>query len=306
MKKNIFDTEVSFLPYISCEDEELKSQKLGHLLLSEHWKQMVNNIRSEADPDKRKELKRELPAFIPSGVFTSKKAGGLLEHSGYICIDIDAKDNAEVTDFSRLKEFVHQIPHIAYCGLSVSGTGFFCLIPIADPSKYTDYFRAIEQDFKRCGIKIDRRCSNVNRLRFVSYDAAPYINTAAKVYDYVLPPKDHTAAQVLGMSVTDDEAKAKFFSILEEVEKCQIDITGNYGQWFEILCAIASTFGEEGREYAHTVSRQAACYSHDETEWQYSQILKRNYGYSIGTFFYYAKQELGKHDFDNITDIDLI
>lgn len=306
MNKSIFETEVTFLPSITCKDEELKKEKLSQLLLSECWKAIVERIRAEANPDKRASLKKELPAFMPSGVFTKKTADGLQKHSGFICIDIDAKDNADIDNFGKLKEFIYQIPQIAYCGLSVSSTGFFCLIPIADPAKHIEYFRAIEKDFKRCGIRIDRKCSNVNRLRFASYDPAPYINTAAKVYDYILPTKNYNAAQVLGREITDDEAKEKFAAILREVETARIDITGDYGQWFEILCAIASAFGENGREYAHAISRQAACYDYEETERQYSEILKRNYSYSIGTFFHYAKKEIGKHDFDNLTEEDRI
>lgn len=300
MNKSIFETEVTFLPSVTCKDGELKKARLGGVLLSESWRPLVEKVRAEADPARRKELKQQLPAFMPSGVFTKKTADGLQEHSGFICIDIDAKDNAGVKDFDRFREYVCQIPQVAYCGLSVGGGGFFCIMPIADPAKHRDYFRAIERDFKECGITIDRKCSNVNRLRFVSYDPAPYINTAAKVYDYILPIKDYSAAQVLGREITGDEAKDKFAAVLREVEATKIDITGNYGQWFEILCAIASTFGERGREYAHAISRQAACYDYEETERQYSEILKRNYGYSIGTFFYYAKKEIGKHDFDDI------
>ena len=306
MNKSIFETEVTFLPSVTCKDEELKKEKLSQLLLSERWRTTVEKIRAEADPDKRADLKKKLPAFIPAGVFTKKTADGLQKHSGFVCIDIDAKDNAEVDNFGKFKEFVYQIPQIAYCGLSVSGTAFFCLISIADPAKHVEYFRAIEKDFKRCGIRIDRKCSNVNRLRFVSYDPTPYINTAAKPYDYILPTKDYSAAQVLGREITDDEAKDKFAAVLREVEATKVDITGNYGQWFEILCAIASTFGENGREYAHIISGQAYCYDYEETEKQYSEILKRNYSYSIGTFFYYAKKELGQHDFDNLTEEDRI
>ena len=300
MNKSIFETEVSFLPSVTCKDGELKKVRLGGVLLSERWRPLVEKVRAEADPARRKELKQHLPAFMPSGVFTKKTADGLQEHSGFICIDIDAKDNTDVDNFGRLKEYVCQIPQVAYCGLSVGGAGFFCIMPIADPAKHRDYFRAIERDFKECGITIDRQCYNVNRLRYVSYDPVPYINTAAKVYDYILPIKDYSAAQVLGREITGDETKGKFAAVLREVEATKIDITGNYGQWFEILCAIASTFGERGREYAHAVSKQADCYDPGETERQYSEILKRNYGYSIGTFFYYAKKEIGKHDFDDI------
>lgn len=258
---------------------------------------MVEKVRAEADPARRKELKQQLPAFMPSGVFTKKTADGLQEHSGFICIDIDAKDNADVDNFGRLKEFVYQVPQIAYCGLSVGGAGFFCLIPIADPAKRVEYFRAIERDFKRCGIRIDRQCYNVNRLRFVSYDPAPYVNTAAKVYDYVYPAAEHGGWRG---AVADAETKEKFEAVLREVEATKIDITGDYGQWFEILCAIASTFGESGREYAHAVSKWYESYSPGETDYKYSEALKHDYGYSIGTFFYYAKREIGKHDFDDI------
>lgn len=301
--KNFFKTEVTFVPSISCEDKDLKTEKLSRLLLSDTWKTQVEEVRNENDPAKRAELKKELPAFLPSGLFSSRKAGGLKKHSGFVCIDIDAKDNTEVSNFDSLKELMHQIPNVMYCGLSASGTGYFCLIPIKNPDKHTEYFRAIEQDFKRCGIRIDRKCVNVNRLRFVSYDNEPYINTAAAAYDYVIPHKDHPTAQIFGGEMTDEQTKERFATVLLEIESSKIDITGNYGQWFEILCAIASTFGEDGRESAHTISRQAECYDYEETEKQYSEILKRNYGYSIGTFFYHARNEIGKHDFDNLIEL---
>lgn len=304
MRNSIFDTEATFLPTITCKDGEMKKVRLSTLLLSDRWKDSVEKIRTETDPIKRANLKKNLPAFIPAGVFSRKTADGLQRHSGFICIDIDEKDNKDITNFDRFKDSIHQIPHVSYCARSVGGKGFFCLIPIADPDKHTEYFRAIEQDFKRCGIRIDRKCSNVNRLRFVSYDPVPYINTAAKVYDYVLPPNDRSTAQVLGVELTGDEVKVKFIETLQEICNARIDITGDYGQWFEILCSVASIFGEYGREYAHEISQQADCYDYEETDRQYTEILKHSYGYSIGTFFYYAKKEIGKHDFDNIIKED--
>ena len=306
--KNIFTTWVTFLPSVTCKDGELKKERLGSVLLSERWQPLVEKVRAEADPARRKELKQHLPAFMPSGVFTKKTADGLQVHSGFICIDIDAKDNAGVKDFDRLKEYVCQIPQVAYCGLSVGGVGFFCIIPIADPAKHRDYFRAIERDFKECGITIDRQCYNVNRLRYVSYDPVPYINTAATTYDYVYPMKDHVAGHVPG-TVADVETKEKFEAVLRMIEADKIDITGGYRQWFEILCAIASTFGEDGREYAHAVSKWYDNYSPDETNYEYNEVLKHNYSYSIGTFFNYANIEMRKpeHDFDgiNFDDLDL-
>lgn len=295
------------MPSIDCRDCDLQQMRLADLLLSDRWKDQVQAVRDEADPEKQKQLKQELPAYIPAGTFKTKKAEGLRQHSGFICIDIDSKDNKDVENFADLKALVRQIPAVEYCGQSVSGTGFFCIIPIADPSKHRDYFRAIAQDFKRCGIVVDRKCINVNRLRFVSYDASPYVNTGADTYDYILPTRDHKAAQVLGRDVSDVETREHFAAIVGEIEASHIDITGDYGQWFEILCAIASTFGEDGREDAHKVSREADCYDYEETERQYSECVKREgYDYTIGTFFHYAKRELDLHLFDELTKEDEI
>ena len=277
--------------------------------MSERWRDDVKRLRAEADPDKRAGLKKQLPAFIPAGVFTERTADGLQEHSGFICIDIDAKDNADVADFDRLKEYMHQVPHVAYCGRSVGGKGFFCLIPIADPARHRDYFQAIGEDFERCGITVDWHCSDVGRLRFVSYDPAPYINTGAKVYDYISPEMGCSKARMFGRELTGSEAEARFLFVLQWIEEHGMDITGDYGQWFKILCGIASAFGESGRDYAHRVSRYADCYNYGETERQYSEILKHKYKYTIGTFFYFARKKMGAdlyysikgiHDFDKL------
>lgn len=308
MTKSIFQADVSFLPSKDCENNKILNLKLADLLLTGRWKEQVVAIRRESDSDKQKAMKQQLPAFMASGVFITKKAEGLKEHSGYICIDIDYKDNMGVANFPYLKEAISGNPNVAYCGLSVSGTGYFCLIPIADPAKHRDYFRALEHDFKRCGIRIDRQCVNVNRLRFVSYDPDPYIFTAAVPYDYVLPDGEEPGRavdKVLRRQVSPTEARTQFDNVLQEIQNSRIDITGGYGQWFEILCAIASTYGEEGREAAHIISEQADSYIYEETDRQYSECLKHGgYGYTIGTFFYYAKQELGTHDFDYITKED--
>lgn len=282
-RKSIFETQVSYLPSVSCKDGELQQMRLADLLLSDRWRAAVEAVRDEADTNRQKEAKQALPAFMPSGLFSKKAAEGLQQHSGFICIDIDGKDNKDVENFADLKALVRQIPAVEYCGQSASGTGYFCIMPIADPSKHRDYFRAIAHDFKRCGIVIDRKCINVNRLRFVSYDASPYVNTGAQVYDYTLPTRDHKAAQVLGRDVSDVETREHFAAIVGKIEASHIDITGDYGQWFEILCAIASTFGEEGREDAHKVSREADCYDYEETERQYTECIRRGgYDYTIG------------------------
>lgn len=84
MRKTIFETEATFLPAINCNDGAMRKIRLSTLLLSDEWKDSVEKIRAEADPVKRADLKKNLPAFIPAGVFSRKTADGLQRHSGFI------------------------------------------------------------------------------------------------------------------------------------------------------------------------------------------------------------------------------
>lgn len=101
--------------------------------------------------------------------------------TGLMAVDIDAKDNPGWTT-QELKGCLAQCRNVAYCGLSLSGAGVWCIIPIADPEKHLQHFYALQRLFiqlgewkkgKGYGIVIDKQCKNPNRLRFHSYDPAP-------------------------------------------------------------------------------------------------------------------------------------
>lgn len=290
--KQIFETEVSFFPSVYSKEGSIQSRTLAELVLSDKWKTQVERVRNETDEAKRKALKRQLPCFTPSGLFNRNGAGSLVRHSGFVCVDIDAKDNADVRYFSNLKNGIGGVPYVAYCGHSVSGKGFFCLIPIADSSKHAEYYQSLVLDFKKCGITIDRACSNVCSKRFVSYDPEPYLNSDAWVYDRVLPPRQWVSAQTPHPVFSSGGSGQRFQKVLEQIRFYGVDITKGYKQWFEILCSIAAEFGESGRVYAHEVSRYYSGYSARETDKQYDKCLRQHYGFTLGTFYYYARQEL--------------
>ena len=297
--KSIFNTKVSFCE--SVTSEPTKEMSLAKILISDQWKQPVEALRSEQDADKQKRMKNNLPVYTPSGTFSHICQDGLKEHSGFICIDIDEKDNKDVSNFGQLKKLVKDIPNVAYCGLSARGKGYFCIIPVADPQKHREYFEALTEDFAKWGVTIDKACKDVCRKRFVSYDAEPYINTAAEVYSYTLPVYHHTTAEVFGHELTDAESESRFKAVLNEIQATCLDITGDYNQWFEILCGVASFFGESGREYAHEISRYGTGYKADETDKKYTDCVKHNgYKFTLGTFFHYARITMNEHDFDNL------
>ncbi len=305
MKKSIFNTYISLFQGVK-ESKGIKV-KLADVLLGDRFKDQVEAIRAEPDEDKQKQMKMRLPAFTPSGIFASRKAETMMSHSGYICIDIDAKDNPNVANFDKLKELIIDNPNVEYCGLSVRGKGYFCLIPIADPSLHLEYFRALEADFFACGLVIDRHCSDVSRMRFVSYDPEPYICTGAIPYDYVLPAVD---GPVLTERPQDIDDHVLFDACLDEIREHAIDITTpHYGPWYQILCSIANTLGEEGRSVAHMVSGNSELYSQPTTDKQYTNCLRHRSNYTLGTFFYWFRLAVGdrqwfeliqKNDFKDI------
>lgn len=304
MKQTLFTAQVSYLPCVSCNDSDIQTFSLGRILLATQFISDIEKIRAEADPAKQKTLKEKLPCFTPAGTFSHVCKSGLIEPSGFLCADIDynpEKGINKALDGYNLKEDIARLPFVAFCGLSCRGTGYFLIIPIEDPAKYREYYKALEADFEKGGITLDPSCKDISRKRFVSWDPDPYINTAATPYTYTLPEREHTTRETLGRELDASETAAKVEAVIRSCEQNAWDITADYGAWVKILTALAGEFGEAGRNYAHRISAFYPGYSQEETDRKYNNLLKhQEYSTGIGTFFYIARQEIGKHDFDNL------
>jgi len=157
---------------------EPKTVNLLRWLTADRYKKEVEHIRALHSKAEIDSLKSNLPAITASGIFTHRAIGGLIRHSGFIAVDIDRAGN-EGIDFEELKEELKKIDCIAYCGLSVSGKGLFCLVPIAYPERHSDHFRALQEAFKKMGVTIDQSCKDVSRLRGYSFDVNPFFNHSA-------------------------------------------------------------------------------------------------------------------------------
>jgi len=274
--------KVSFFDNVTQANPSEKFD-LFNLLTTSDFRDAVNQVRM-ADVERQKQIKLSLPAFTASGVFNgSRKRENLKSHSGFICIDIDKQDNLNIENFTKLKLELSNIVNIAYMGHSVSGKGFFVLIPIENPEMHEEYFTAIQEAFSQLGIVIDKSCKDVSRLRIVSYDKGYYMADKAIVINTLLESNTDMKA----FEFVDDE---RFTSTINAIEKQKIDITARYADWFGIGCAIANTFNEKGRGYFHAISKFYPKYDVKATDEQYSACLKnaRENGYSLGTFFYLA------------------
>lgn len=303
---------------------------LAWLLKEPDCLQVINQIRSAKDISTIRQLKGKLPCATMSGTFLERNSSKLIEHSGLICIDIDGKDNPDIADMEDLKCKLSKLPYVLYCGLSVSGRGVFCLIPIADPNMHRQHFYSIEKDFQEMGITIDSACKDITRLRYCSYDSKPVININADVYDKHIesssvtrmPRKaqnrtttrvpnnaDNQHVEESKMSIEDcflkpmvdvnsnkpiqvmaKNAAQKVKEFVAYIVGEKVDITDSYSDWLNICIIIAQTFSEDGRELFHSISKFYPNYTIEECDTKYDDILVRQYKRKVDLLYEIAEK----------------
>lgn len=286
---DIFQTHISV--YNGVTDNTGTRMPLGTFLFCKEYKDDILRLRAVFDKEKRNALKRSLPQATISGVFSPTRAkNNLSQHSGLICVDIDAKDNPDILDWETLKQDLSVLPQIAYCALSVSGKGLFLVIPLRYPEKHLQQFRQLQIDFRKMGIMIDSACSDITRLRCLSYDEHPIINENATLYEGVYVEKPKHKSFPTCFIYEGENTSAEVAVCCRKIQQCGIDITASYDDWLKVGCALA-TLGERGRSLFHICSRQNAKYNAAKTYKMFTDLLRRNYQQvNIGTFFWMCKQ----------------
>lgn len=243
------------------------------------WKPIVEPIRIEPDKKKRNALKKNIPAVTVGGVFKERKQELLLEHSGYICVDIDA--------FSD-KSSLESDPYTYALFRSASGNGIAIVVRI-NPDKHKESYRWLEHYyFSTYGISVDPAPKNVASLRYVSYDP-----------DLIINPKSHQAK-----TKADKPRKVQSLPIIlptnavEEMISQAVasrqNIAPDYESYLRLGFAIASGFGESGREYFHQLCHLSEKYHSQQADKQYDRCLQGadKSGVSVGTF-YWMLQSIG-------------
>lgn len=268
--------------------------RIGHLstlhdFLTNVDASTIAELRSCSDAERKRHIKMSLPQATISGVFSpTRSAENLVRHSGLICVDIDRKDNGHIANFDTLiDDVLSRIEEVAYTAHSVSGKGYFVIIPLRYPQLHKPQFEQLVQVFADMGINIDRACGDVCRLRCQSYDKHPYINLGAKRFSGIYrEPKKTRAWCQWGYAESDLEEKVA--RLCREVAMRHIDLTANYEDWVKIGAALSS-LGENGRQWFHLCSSQNSGYNLAECDRKFNNLLRSTRQIGIGTFFYYCR-----------------
>ena len=159
-----------------------------------YYKADVDAIRSAPDKDTRSELKARLPAVTASGTFSKRAASALIEHSGILVADLDLDDNPQLMDGEQMAATrnklcadlqVHFLFESPSGGLKVG-----VLIQAKDSETHKAAFISVRDWFiEHHGLVIDKACSDVSRLCFLSHDPDAWLRKSAKVIKTKDAPK---------------------------------------------------------------------------------------------------------------------
>jgi hypothetical protein len=166
-----------------------------------------------------------------------------VRHSGFLQFDIDLGDNLNVGNYPELKQLICQSPNVAYCGLSVSGTGVWGLIPIAHPDKHGQHFDFIKAWFGKSNIKIDDKPRNVASLRGYSYDPDSYFNHNATPLTRFVEDKPANRNAPIGDHRPTGDYDSDCFAWCVSVKDENLFVQGNRNGWLTRLVLMCNDFG---------------------------------------------------------------
>jgi len=269
-----------------------------HGIQAGQWRKQVEDVRALTVSEQIKEAKKRVPAIAPSALFNGRRGKEYVQqHSGFINLDIDGKENPCIAD--RVVRARVYADHYVYAGhVSVSGHGLSLYVQI-EPEQHEAAFLQLEQYFLAAwGVQVDPACKDVSRLRFVSYDPALYRNHEARAFisrKKRFSPAQRPAQRSFDRAVVQD-SNQYFEAILSQILAAGYDLTGTYYDWVKISFAIASGYGEAGRQYFHEISKFHPKYKPVETDRQFTRCLQTRPArigrktIKLSTFFYMAKQ----------------
>ena len=213
-KKDILSTYVGLLKTQSgydtngnpvCMNVPLKYILYDVPLMNKDWLDYVVSLPYHSKEQEK--AKSKTPRYYISGMFdmTEFNYGRFPIHdypikgSNLMTIDIDAKDNPDI-DIWKIREEIFKLPYVFSCLKSVSGKGFYCIIPIED-TKYTkEYYNYIIRLWKqKYNITVDDNAASLIRARIISYneDIDNWLKEEVEVWNikYTEPIKKEESAK---------------------------------------------------------------------------------------------------------------
>jgi len=241
-------TKVSFFKKITDpKNSEVKSFfELMNQIREGEYRLHVENLREKkqkgASKDEVEKLKRSLPLFTASGLFSERYDEKLIEHSGKLAIDFDKLENIEDAHTLLCAD-----KYTEYLFKSCSGQGLCCIVNI-DPEQHLKSFEYLQGYYKSVyGLDMDESCKNVSRARFVSYDPDLFHNPE---YEVVYPQFMPIHSDVTS-TIDDDYEKLEW--CIMTINKKHSFVEGNRHHYIVVLCYFLNKCGVDKEVCTHEV-----------------------------------------------------
>ncbi len=201
-----FNFEYSFFDNLknTTPSRTIGMDVLDEIIRGDELKSKIELYRKTKD----KSLKMDLPLVTFSGVFDKRKKSELVEHSGFICLDID-----DIPYANELKERLKEEDYIHYMFVSPSrGLKVIIKINATNEEEHLRYFKALQKHFSDLKIEIDKACKDISRGCFLSYDASAYYNIESNTLDFDFVEKyfpiKNTEIQNQGLIIESEQIEA--------------------------------------------------------------------------------------------------
>lgn len=208
------------------------------------WREQVEKVRDiyeevgrDRQNNKYKKAKSFVPYFTGSGTFDKRETDGLVNHSGFIIVDIDEFGG----NWDEAKTMIANDPYTYSVFYSISGDGLAVAIKI-HPEDHKDVFEEVKRYYlDTYSIKIDF-LADVARARFISYDDELVLNEGSiefqlKYESTVEKKYESFQSSENGQFLKGDE-KYHFDLAIKWVKKTGWDYVDGQRHSFMIRCAL--------------------------------------------------------------------
>ena len=185
-------SKLSIFYDFSTPKDPLTFSEILEFIKNGKWKLEINNIRDHIKKGRLEpasKLKKSLPGFTPSGVFSpSRLTHNLVEYSGLVHLDFDAIDDIELP---KLVSAVQDCVFTHACFVSPSGQGLKVFILVeGNKENHTEVVVEVQKYYKKVtGVLPDLQCKDIARLCFISYDTNAYYNPNSNFFKMLLDGK---------------------------------------------------------------------------------------------------------------------
>jgi hypothetical protein len=206
--------EFSFFPkgILQIKPEKNIDLRLCSAYIHTQLVEKTAELRRLTDQKEQQEFKKTFPYVTFGGTFTSRANDKLIDHSGYLCIDLD-----HIEDIPAVKDQIlkHYVPALMF--ISPSGNGLKVVFSVdIKQGTHLQYFLALQSFFKTIfSLSIDQACKDVARACFLCNDPDVYysdspsllnndlIQLTANTNQESLPIKDESAIYEVAKKWTD-------------------------------------------------------------------------------------------------------